>query len=253
MKGSSGRPTNIECESSDEEEEYTSDECEDDDEDGVELDISYSAWSTIGLQFWEEPPWEGFVPGISFWFSICSGEFTPPQPRVPVAGPSSVSPTVAAAAGPTVVSPPLAAGLGQSTPSPNTVVGSVPEGVVSLQEGGGSFYESTLPEVWINGQQMTEKYAGEEEQPQLDLEVWVAASGAPKKGHVYGFGHSMTTSRVLSGVLSSASQTSAFSTAAGAPGQKDEELEEHLVPSLLFLDLQVQVLLLLVLQVPEDV
>ncbi|MQM13800.1 hypothetical protein Taro_046725 [Colocasia esculenta] len=50
-----------------------------------------------------------------------SGEFTPPQPR-----------------GPASVSPPLA-------------VGSVPEDAVSLQEGGGSFYESTLREVWING------------------------------------------------------------------------------------------------------
>ncbi|MQM04984.1 hypothetical protein Taro_037788 [Colocasia esculenta] len=29
--------------------------------------------------------------------------------------------------------------------------GSVPQDVVSLQEGGGSFYESTLREVWING------------------------------------------------------------------------------------------------------
>ncbi|MQM11254.1 hypothetical protein Taro_044160 [Colocasia esculenta] len=80
-----------------------------------------------------------------------SGEFTPPQPRVPVASPSSVSPTVAAAAGPASVSSPLAAGSGQSTPSPNTIVGSVPEDAISLQEGGGSFYESTLPEVWING------------------------------------------------------------------------------------------------------
>ncbi|MQL77419.1 hypothetical protein Taro_009820 [Colocasia esculenta] len=35
MKGSSGRPTDIECESSDEEDEYTSDECEDDDEDVI--------------------------------------------------------------------------------------------------------------------------------------------------------------------------------------------------------------------------
>ncbi|MQM23501.1 hypothetical protein Taro_056566 [Colocasia esculenta] len=67
-------------------------------------------------------------------------------------------------------------------------------------------------------QQMTEKYAGEDEQPQLDLKVWVAASGAPKKGHVYGFGHSMDTSRVLSGASSSASQTSAFNTGVGAPG-----------------------------------
>ncbi|MQM03845.1 hypothetical protein Taro_036633, partial [Colocasia esculenta] len=66
-------------------------------------------------------------------------------------------------------------------------------------------------------QQMTEKYAGEDEQPQLDPEVWVAASGAPKKGHVYGFGHSMDTSKVLSGAASSASQTSAFSMGIGAP------------------------------------
>ncbi|MQL69871.1 hypothetical protein Taro_002169 [Colocasia esculenta] len=80
-----------------------------------------------------------------------SGEFRPPQPRGPVAGPSSVSPTVAAAIGVASVSPPLAAGSGQSTHSPDTVVGSVSKDDVSLQEGGGSFYESTLREVWING------------------------------------------------------------------------------------------------------
>ncbi|MQL97083.1 hypothetical protein Taro_029766 [Colocasia esculenta] len=73
-------------------------------------------------------------------------------------------------------------------------------------------------------QHMTEKYAREEEQPQLDHEVWIAASGAPKKGHVYGFGHSMDTSRVLSGVSSSASQTSAFSTPTGAPGTSPSEM-----------------------------
>ncbi|MQL98414.1 hypothetical protein Taro_031121 [Colocasia esculenta] len=54
-------------------------------------------------------------------------------------------------------------------------------------------------------QQMTEKYVGVEEQPQVDPEVWVAASGAPKKGHVYGFGHSMEMSRVLSSASSSGS------------------------------------------------
>ncbi|MQM14923.1 hypothetical protein Taro_047858 [Colocasia esculenta] len=69
-----------------------------------------------------------------YWLP-CSGEFTRPHPRVPVAGPSSVSPTVAAAAGPASVSPPVAAGWGQSTPSPNIVVGPVPEDAVSLQEG----------------------------------------------------------------------------------------------------------------------
>ncbi|MQL92839.1 hypothetical protein Taro_025477 [Colocasia esculenta] len=73
-------------------------------------------------------------------------------------------------------------------------------------------------------QHMTEKYTGEEEQPQLDPEVWVAASVAPKKGHVYGFRHSMDTSRVLTGAPSSASQTSAFSTPAGAPGTSPSEM-----------------------------
>ncbi|MQM16043.1 hypothetical protein Taro_048995 [Colocasia esculenta] len=73
-------------------------------------------------------------------------------------------------------------------------------------------------------QQMTEKYAGEEEQPQLDPEVWVAASGAPKKGHVYGFGHSMDTSRVFSGASSSTSHTSAFSIRAGAPSTSPSEV-----------------------------
>ncbi|MQM04206.1 hypothetical protein Taro_036999 [Colocasia esculenta] len=52
----------------------------------------YGAWSTIGLQFREEEqPWEGFVCGIRG-----SGEFTPPPPRVPDAGPSSIPPPVAA-------------------------------------------------------------------------------------------------------------------------------------------------------------
>ncbi|MQM20148.1 hypothetical protein Taro_053166 [Colocasia esculenta] len=46
-----------------------------------------------------------------------------------------------------------------------------------------------------HSQQMIEKYAGEEEQPHLDPKVWVAASGAPKKGHVYCFENSMDTSR----------------------------------------------------------
>ncbi|MQL90948.1 hypothetical protein Taro_023547 [Colocasia esculenta] len=73
-------------------------------------------------------------------------------------------------------------------------------------------------------QQMTEKYAEEDEQPQLDPEVWVAASGAPKKGHVYGFGHSMDTSRVLSGASSSASQTSAFNVGVGTPGSSPNDM-----------------------------
>ncbi|MQM13181.1 hypothetical protein Taro_046103 [Colocasia esculenta] len=78
-----------------------------------------------------------------------SGEFTPPPPRVAATGPSSVP-------------PPLAVGSGQSTPSPPTVAGPSAfappaflagastvleaEDAVSLQEGGGSFYYSTLQE-----------------------------------------------------------------------------------------------------------
>ncbi|MQL69006.1 hypothetical protein Taro_001327, partial [Colocasia esculenta] len=57
--------------------------------------------------------------------------------------------------------------LGQFTPSPPTIAGlsvsappgflasasTVPEAkdAISLQEGGGSFYDGTLREVWING------------------------------------------------------------------------------------------------------
>ncbi|MQM13140.1 hypothetical protein Taro_046062 [Colocasia esculenta] len=69
-------------------------------------------------------------------------QFTPPPPIVPASGLSSVP-------------PPLAAGSGQCTPSPPTVAGAstVPkaEDDVSLQKGGGNFYDSTLREVWING------------------------------------------------------------------------------------------------------
>ncbi|MQM14692.1 hypothetical protein Taro_047630 [Colocasia esculenta] len=80
-------------------------------------------------------------------------------------------------------------------------------------------------------QQMTEKYAGEEEEPQLDLEVWVAASGAPKKVHGYGLGHSMDMSRVLSGGSSSSSQTSAFTTP-GAPGTSPNEMMGFIVDTI---------------------
>ncbi|MQM15485.1 hypothetical protein Taro_048431 [Colocasia esculenta] len=44
-----------------------------------------------------------------------------------------------------------ASGSGEFTPPHPRVLGPVPEDVVSLQKGGGSFYDSTLREVWING------------------------------------------------------------------------------------------------------
>ncbi|MQL97255.1 hypothetical protein Taro_029932, partial [Colocasia esculenta] len=92
-------------------------------------------------------------------------------------------------------------------------------------------------------QQMTEKYVGEDEQPQLDPKVWVAASGAPKKGHVYGFRHSIDMSRMLSGGSSSTSQTSAFNAGVGTPGTSPSDmmgfiantisgLESHLADSM---------------------
>ncbi|MQM19509.1 hypothetical protein Taro_052514, partial [Colocasia esculenta] len=74
------------------------------------------------------------------------------------------------------------------------------------------------------GQQMIDKYVREEEEPQLDPKVWVAASGAPKKGHVYGFGHSMNMRRVLSNASSSGLQeTNAFTTP-GALGTTTSEM-----------------------------
>ncbi|MQL85959.1 hypothetical protein Taro_018489, partial [Colocasia esculenta] len=91
------------------------------------------------------------------------------------------------------------------------------------KKGTDQYISDRAREVASYSQQMTEKYVGEEEQPQLDPEVWVAASGAPKKGHVYSFGHNMVTSRVLSGTSSSASQTSAFTTPS-APGISSSEI-----------------------------
>ncbi|MQM02207.1 hypothetical protein Taro_034973 [Colocasia esculenta] len=203
----------------------------------------------------------------------------------------------ASASGSSSIPRPVATGSGEFTPPPPRVPGSgeftspslrVPEAedAISLQEGGGSFYESTLQELtnsylyraiidsrchsrgqhahkWEKelkqpptfqevfdktnkkkgtdqyisdkaravvesySQQMTEKYAREKEQPQLDPEVWVAASGTLKKGHVYGFGHSMDMSRLLFGASSSTSQTSAFTTP-GAPGTSPSEMMDFI-------------------------
>ena len=61
---------------------------------------------------------------------------------------------------------------------------------------------------------MSEKYVEEGTQPpELDPDVWIAAAGEPKKGHVYGFGRSLDTRRVISSCSSSGSHaTSAFTT-----------------------------------------
>ncbi|MQM18724.1 hypothetical protein Taro_051719 [Colocasia esculenta] len=270
-----------------------------------------------------------------------SGQFTPPPPTIPASCPSSVPPPLATGSGQFTPPPPRVPASGPSFVPPPlaTDASTVPDDVVSLQEGEGNFYDSTLQEVWINGfndflmevqellyqmfmreraltwmrrdyweglcniwaaerwqetfttmkvnraanpdankhtsgsislathqsrlekelkrpptfsevfdkthkkkgtdqyisdrarevaesysQLMEEKYAGEEEKPQLDPEVWVAASGALKKGHVYGFGHSMDTSRVLSGTSSSASHAASAFTTPGAPGTSPSEM-----------------------------
>ncbi|MQL99542.1 hypothetical protein Taro_032266 [Colocasia esculenta] len=78
-----------------------------------------------------------------------SSERTPPLPSGLVAGPSSASPSVPAVSSSSA--PTMPAAVGTSSESPPVVAGSVPEDADSLQEGRGSFYESTLREVWING------------------------------------------------------------------------------------------------------
>ncbi|MQL91040.1 hypothetical protein Taro_023648 [Colocasia esculenta] len=60
---------------------------------------------------------------------------------------------------------------------------------------------------------LDERYGDDSQCPELDPDIWVVASEAPKKGHVYGFGHSLGTARVISSCSSSISHaTSLFTT-----------------------------------------
>ncbi|MQM10815.1 hypothetical protein Taro_043715 [Colocasia esculenta] len=65
---------------------------------------------------------------------------------------------------------------------------------------------------------MDERYGDDSQRPELDPDIWVAASGAPKKGHVYGFGHSLGTTRVISSCSSSFSHATSPFTTPAAPG-----------------------------------
>ncbi|MQL91133.1 hypothetical protein Taro_023738 [Colocasia esculenta] len=65
---------------------------------------------------------------------------------------------------------------------------------------------------------MDERYGDDSQHPELDPDIWVAASGAPKKGHVYGFGHSLGTTRVISSCSSSISHATSPFTTPAAPG-----------------------------------
>ncbi|MQM10427.1 hypothetical protein Taro_043321, partial [Colocasia esculenta] len=65
---------------------------------------------------------------------------------------------------------------------------------------------------------MDERYGVDNQRPELDPDILVAASGAPKKGHVYGFGHSLGTTRVISSCSSSVSHATSSFTTPAAPG-----------------------------------
>ncbi|MQL96534.1 hypothetical protein Taro_029219 [Colocasia esculenta] len=65
---------------------------------------------------------------------------------------------------------------------------------------------------------MDERYGDDSQRPELDPDIWVAASGAPKKGHVYGFGHSLGTTRVIPSCSSSVSHVTSPFTTPAAPG-----------------------------------
>ncbi|MQM07698.1 hypothetical protein Taro_040541 [Colocasia esculenta] len=57
---------------------------------------------------------------------------------------------------------------------------------------------------------MEERYRDDSQRPELDPDIWIAAFGAPKKGHVYGFGHSLGTDRMISSCSSSVSHATLF-------------------------------------------
>ncbi|MQL93066.1 hypothetical protein Taro_025707 [Colocasia esculenta] len=66
---------------------------------------------------------------------------------------------------------------------------------------------------------MEERYRDDSQHLELDPNIWVTASGAPKKGHVYGFRHSLGTTKVISSCSSSVSHvTSPFTTLTAPSG-----------------------------------
>ncbi|MQM21389.1 hypothetical protein Taro_054428 [Colocasia esculenta] len=65
---------------------------------------------------------------------------------------------------------------------------------------------------------MDERYGDDSQRLELDPDIWVAASGAPKNSHVYGFGHSLGMARVISSCSSSVSHAISPFTTPTAPG-----------------------------------
>ncbi|MQM07072.1 hypothetical protein Taro_039907 [Colocasia esculenta] len=70
---------------------------------------------------------------------------------------------------------------------------------------------------------MEERYGDDSQCPELDPDIWVAAYEAPRKGHMYGFGHSLGTAMVISSCSSSVSHaTSPFTTPAALDGSSSD-------------------------------
>ncbi|MQM01941.1 hypothetical protein Taro_034701, partial [Colocasia esculenta] len=65
---------------------------------------------------------------------------------------------------------------------------------------------------------MDERYGDDSQRLELDPDIWVAAFGAPKKGHVYGFEHNLGTARVISSCSSSVTHATSPFTTPTAPG-----------------------------------
>ncbi|MQM17854.1 hypothetical protein Taro_050833 [Colocasia esculenta] len=82
--------------------------------------------------------------------------------------------------------------------------------------GGEKWNENSIKKSYSRG--MDERYADDSQHPELDHDIWVAVSRAPKKGHVYGFGHSLGTARVISSCSSSVSHATCPFTTPAAPG-----------------------------------
>ncbi|MQM03015.1 hypothetical protein Taro_035790 [Colocasia esculenta] len=86
------------------------------------------------------------------------------------------------------------------------------------KKGTDDYISQKAREVALYSRGMDERYGDDSQCPELDPDIWVAASGAPKKGHVYGFGHSLGTARVISSSSSSVSHATSPFTTPTTPG-----------------------------------
>ena len=71
---------------------------------------------------------------------------------------------------------------------------------------------------------MEEKYGDDSQRPKLDLDIWIVSSGAPKKGHVHDFGHSLGIARVISSCLSFVSHATSLFTTLVVPSDSSSDV-----------------------------